>query len=67
MSFLGISPGPKSLAEYSLFHQSEKFLDEGDNSIRNIMFNVSFIQNAADMNWDISSFMFINEMVKITP
>ena len=29
-----------------------------------MMFNVSLIQNATDMNWDIDSFLYLNEMVK---
>ena len=64
MSFLGISPGPKSLSEYTLFHKSSNFLDIDQKEIENVMFNVSFIQNAADMNWDIKSYMIINEMTK---
>ena len=66
-NFLGISPGPESLSDYSLFSKySTIFKDIDNNVISNIMLNVSYDQNAADTNWDLTSYLIINEMDQVT-
>ena len=57
-NFLGISPGPASLSNYSLFHQYDKETF-GNEPIANMMLTVS--QMDEYNNWDLQSFLEINE------